>query len=108
MPASADEEQSDYGVYILHCADDTYYTGLTNNLPQRLATHNAGKGARYTRSRRPVRVVFWLTGLKRRTAYQVEYAIKQLRRAQKVRLIAGDEAVLTKIQSVGDTHQRSE
>lgn len=84
----------DYGVYILKCADGTYYTGLTNNLSKRLATHNAGQGARYTRARLPVQQVFWLDGLSRRAAHQVEYAIKQLSRTQKIRLIAGDKRLL--------------
>ena len=48
-----------YFVYLLRCSDGTLYTGCTNNLDRRLAAHNAGKGAKYTRSRRPVALVYW-------------------------------------------------
>lgn len=88
-----------YGVYILKCADGSYYTGLTNDLTKRLATHNAGKGAKFTRSRLPVMVVFWLDHLSRRAAYRVEYAIKQLTRRQKMRLIQGDAALVARIRA---------
>lgn len=88
-----------YGVYILKCADGSYYTGLTNDLTKRLATHNAGKGAKFTRSRLPVMVVFWLDNLSRRAAYRVEYAIKQLTRPQKIRLIQGDAAMVARIRA---------
>ncbi len=47
-----------YFVYLLRCADGTLYTGCTNDLDRRLAAHNAGKGAKYTRSRRPVVLVY--------------------------------------------------
>ena len=45
--------------YILRCSDDTLYTGWTNDLPKRLKTHNAGKGARYTRGRLPVKLIYY-------------------------------------------------
>ena len=48
-----------YFVYLLRCSDGTLYTGCTNNLDRRLAAHNAGKGTKYTRSRRPVALVYW-------------------------------------------------
>ena len=47
-----------YYVYLLRCADGTLYTGFTNDLARRLAAHNAGKGAKYTRSRLPVDLVY--------------------------------------------------
>jgi len=80
------------------CADTTYYTGLTNNLSARIKTHNKGKGARYTRTRLPVRIVFWLDGFTRQQAYRVEYYIKTLNRSQKKQLIAGDKALLALVQ----------
>jgi putative endonuclease len=46
-------------VYILECADGSYYTGWTTDLDRRVAAHNAGRGGRYTRSRRPVKLVYW-------------------------------------------------
>lgn len=48
-----------YYVYLLRCADGTLYTGFTNDLARRLAAHNAGRGAKYTRGRRPVELVYW-------------------------------------------------
>lgn len=48
-----------YYVYLLRCGDGTLYTGYTNDLKRRLAVHNAGKGAKYTRSRLPVDLVYW-------------------------------------------------
>ena len=46
-------------VYMVECADDSYYTGWTNDVEARVAAHNDGAGARYTRGRRPVRLVYW-------------------------------------------------
>jgi len=75
-------------VYILRCADDTLYTGITNRLPARLKTHNGVRGAKYTRTRQPV-VLAWRTRCKTRgAALSLEYAIKQLTRRQKQTLIA--------------------
>jgi putative endonuclease len=75
-------------VYILRCADDTLYTGITNRLPARLKAHNTAAGAKYTRSRRPV-VLVWHTRCKSQgAALSLEYALKQLTRRQKLTLIA--------------------
>ena len=74
-------------VYILRCANDTLYTGITNRLPARLKTHNGARGAKYTRARRPV-VLAWSTPCKSRgAALSLEHAIKQLTRRQKQTLI---------------------
>lgn len=75
-------------VYILRCADNTYYIGCTNDLVKRLATHNAGTGAKYTRSRTPVTVVYSESADSRSTAQAREYALKQLSRAEKEKMIA--------------------
>lgn len=75
-------------VYILRCADGTLYTGITNDLPKRLAAHTAGRGARYTRGRGPFRVVFVEEQLGRGDALRREHALKQLGRAEKRELIA--------------------
>ena len=79
-------------VYLARCADLTLYCGITNDVPARLAAHNAGKGARYTRSRTPIEIV----GMRRCTtkgrALQLEYKVKQLTRAEKQRLIATPSA----------------
>lgn len=76
-----------YYVYLLRCADGTLYTGFTNDLARRLAAHNAGKGAKYTRGRRPVELVYWESFSNKSSALRREYAIKQLPRRQKLTLI---------------------
>lgn len=76
-----------YYVYLLRCADGTLYTGFTNNLARRLAAHNAGRGAKYTRGRRPVELVYWESFSNKSSALRREYAIKQLPRRQKLTLI---------------------
>lgn len=72
--------------YILQCADNTLYTGYTNNLEKRIETHNNGKGAKYTRSRRPVTLFYKECYKDQRSAMQREYAIKKLSRAEKLAL----------------------
>lgn len=78
---------SAYTVYILRCADGTLYTGCTNDLPRRLATHSAGKGAKYTRSRLPVELVYTEDAADKSQALRREAAIKALDRGAKLRLI---------------------
>ena len=73
--------------YILRCSDDTLYCGWTNDLQKRLASHNAGKGAKYTRSRTPVTLVYYETFETKQEAMKREYAIKQLTRKQKEYLL---------------------
>lgn len=75
--------------YILSCADGTLYTGWTNDLDRRLAAHNAGKGGKYTRSRLPVSLVYHEEFETKEEAMSREWAIKQLTRAQKMKLIEG-------------------
>ena len=73
--------------YILECADGTLYCGWTNHLKERVAAHNAGKGAKYTRSRLPVTLVYYETYPTRQEAMRREWEIKQLTREEKKRLI---------------------
>ena len=73
--------------YILSCADGTLYTGWTNDLERRLAAHNAGKGGKYTRVRLPVTLVYHEEFPTKEEAMAREWAIKQLTRAQKLKLI---------------------
>lgn len=75
--------------YILRCADGTYYTGWTNNLEKRLAAHNAGAASKYTRSRRPVELVYHECFETKEEAMGREWRIKQFTRAQKEALING-------------------
>ena len=77
-----------YTVYILRCADDTLYTGIARDAEKRLAAHNAGRGAKYTRSRAPVTVVFRERCGEKSAALRREAAIKKLTRAEKLALIA--------------------
>ncbi len=77
-----------YFVYILRCSDDTLYTGIAIDVNKRLLEHNeSDKGAKYTRIRRPVRLVYSETAEDRSSACKHEYAIKQLSRAKKLELI---------------------
>ena len=76
-----------YYVYLLRCGDGTLYAGFTNDLARRLAVHNAGRGAKYTRSRLPVEVVYWENFPNKSSALKREYAIKRLSRAEKLSLI---------------------
>ncbi|MCI5500053.1 MAG: GIY-YIG nuclease family protein [Clostridiales bacterium] len=73
--------------YILRCADGTLYTGWTNDLEKRLAAHNAGTGAKYTRPRRPVTLVYHEVFETKEAAMRREWEIKHLSRLQKLRLI---------------------
>lgn len=73
--------------YIVCCKDDTLYCGWTNNLEKRIENHNAGTGAKYTRNRGPVELVYYETFDTKEEAMSREYAIKQLTRKQKLKLI---------------------
>ena len=74
--------------YILKCADGSLYTGWTTDLEKRIHTHNLGTGAKYTKSRRPVELVYYETFDTKEEAMRREYAIKHLTREQKLALIA--------------------
>ena len=73
--------------YILECADGTLYTGWTNNLEKRLKAHNEGKGSKYTRSRRPVKLVYFEELECPNAAMSREWHIKHLSRREKLLLI---------------------
>ena len=78
-------------VYILRCCDDTLYTGSTDDVTRRVQVHNSGKGAKYTRCRTPVEVVYSEECESYSAALKREYAIKQLTRSQKLQLILEKE-----------------
>jgi len=78
-------------VYILRCADDTLYTGIATDVDRRAAVHNRGQGAKYTRSRRPVTVIYREPCADKSAALRREAAIKRLPRAQKLKLIQTDK-----------------
>lgn len=74
-------------LYILKCADGSLYTGITNNLERRLAAHKAGKGAKYTRGRAPLKLVYTKRFKTKSAALKAELQIKSLTRAAKLKLI---------------------
>ena len=78
--------------YILECSDKTLYCGWTNNLGKRIKAHNDGKGAKYTRSRLPVKLVYFEEFETSRQAQSREAKIKRLTRQQKIDLIKGNNA----------------
>ncbi len=73
--------------YILKCKDGSLYTGWTNNLERRLKDHNEGKGAKYTKARRPVELVYYETFSTKEEAMSREYAIKRMKRSEKEMLM---------------------
>lgn len=85
--ANSDAPDGENYVYIVACADGTLYTGYTTDVARRVAEHNAGTGAKYTRGRTPVELVHVESFSDQSAAMQREYAIKQLRRPAKERLI---------------------
>ena len=72
--------------YLLRCSDGSLYCGWTNHLEERINAHNAGKGAKYTKSRRPVELVYYEEFPTKEEAMSREYAIKHLNRTQKLKL----------------------
>lgn len=76
-------------VYILRCSDNSLYTGWTNDLDKRIKTHSEGKGAKYTRARLPVELVYFEEFDDKISAMKREYEIKKLNRVDKLKLIEG-------------------
>ena len=73
--------------YIVRCSDGSYYTGWINNLEKRIQDHNSGHGAKYTKSRRPVELVYYEEFETKEEAMRREYAVKKMKRRQKTELI---------------------
>ena len=86
------QHQGNY-TYIVKCSDETLYTGWTNNLKKRLEAHNSGKGAKYTKNRRPVELVYFEEYDTKEEAMSREYAIKQLSRQKKLALIHSHQSI---------------
>ena len=86
------QHQGNY-TYIVKCSDETLYTGWTNNLKKRLEAHNSGKGAKYTKNRRPVELVYFEEYDTTQEAMKREYAIKQLSRQKKLALIHSHQSI---------------
>ena len=81
--------------YMLKCSDGTLYTGWTNDLEKRVEAHNSGKGAKYTKARRPVELAYYEEFETKEQAMKREYAIKQLGRKEKQKLIVGKKVKLS-------------
>jgi putative endonuclease len=83
------KKESSWFVYILSCSDGTFYTGITTDIERRLGEHNAEKtGARYTRARRPVKLVYQETAESRSEAARREYRVRRLPADEKRALVA--------------------
>lgn len=82
--------------YIVECSDKSLYTGWTNHLEERIKAHNAGAGAKYTKPRRPVKLVYFETFATKEEAMKREYAIKMLTRKEKLALIKEGKADASK------------
>ena len=80
--------------YIVECADGTLYCGWTNDLDRRMSEHNSGKGAKYTKSRRPVKLVYFESFDTKEEAMSREWHIKQLSREKKLAIISSQPVVL--------------
>ncbi len=81
-------------VYILECKGGTLYTGITNDVINRLKQHNSGKGAKYTRNKRPVELKYLKEMPDKSSAAKEEYRIKQLGRVKKLLLISSEKSNL--------------
>ena len=80
-------DSKDFKVYILICADNTLYCGMTNDIEKRVKAHNEKNGAKYTRGRTPVELVYFETGYTMSEALKRECAIKKLTKQKKLKLI---------------------
>jgi len=82
-------------VYLIRCSDESLYCGITDNLKKRLATHNSGRGAKYTRSRRPVELVAASSEMTKSEAIKLEYQVKQVPATKKIfELSKGEETIM--------------
>ncbi|MDH5533304.1 MAG: GIY-YIG nuclease family protein [Candidatus Pacebacteria bacterium] len=81
------EEKKNWFIYIIKCNDNTLYTGITNDLDKRIDKHNTGTGAKYTRNRTPVKLVYSEPSSDRSSASKREAQIKGLSRLKKLELI---------------------
>lgn len=82
--------------YIVRCSDGTYYTGWTNDIEKRMKAHNEGKGAKYTKTRRPVVLMYYESFQTKEEAMRREWEIKQLKRREKEKLMGNGEVNLSR------------
>ncbi|MDE0582837.1 GIY-YIG nuclease family protein [Planococcus sp. A6] len=89
------EVNNEHYFYVLECGDGSYYAGYTNDLKKRLAKHESGKGAKYTRSRGPLTLLYHEMYETKPEAMKAEYAFKQLSKAEKIAYIQDGKAERT-------------
>lgn len=89
-------DKNSWNVYLVRCSDNSLYCGITNHLAKRLAAHNSGKGAKYTRSRRPVVLVVVSRSMTKSEALKLEYRIKQVAAGKKICELTTEEANMAK------------
>jgi putative endonuclease len=83
------KKQNNWYIYILECSDKSLYTGITTNIDRRVLEHNTGKGSKYTKIRRPVKLIALFNAENRSQASKEEYRIKQLTKKEKLKLCEG-------------------
>jgi len=83
-------EASGWVLYVVECADGSYYTGITKDVEKRIETHNSGKGSKYTAVHRPVKLIFQEPQADYSAALRREYQIKRLPKSRKVRFVTGE------------------
>lgn len=81
------QKNKDYQIYLLQCSDNTYYTGITNDFPKRLNSHVHGKASKYTKGRRPVKVIAISGFMTKSDALRFERLIKQLPKSRKQKAV---------------------
>jgi predicted GIY-YIG superfamily endonuclease len=96
----------DFWVYILHCADGSYYTGHTDNLEYRIAQHHSGEFNGYTATRKPVKLMFTQECATREEAFRAEQQLKGWSRKKKEAMIRGDWAGVNRLSRGKHRHQR--
>lgn len=93
--------ENDWTVYLVRCTDNSLYCGITKDLGSRLAEHNSGTGAKYTRSGRPVELVGVVTQMTKNEALKLEYRIKQLPANRKLAELTGRERAVMGFGCIG-------
>uniref|UniRef100_A0A6H1ZKH0 Putative endonuclease n=1 Tax=viral metagenome TaxID=1070528 RepID=A0A6H1ZKH0_9ZZZZ len=91
MERMNDIECKSWCVYLILCEDGSYYAGVTNDLEARFATHLSGKGAKYTRAHKPLRVIAFRRYEDRAAAQKAEWAVKQLPKRKKIAFLASGD-----------------
>ena len=93
-----------HDVYVARCANGALYVGYTTDVERRLATHNAGRGGRYTRANRPLALVTAWSFTSKREALRAEYALKRVPRARKLAMIQGRHFALETTPASASSH----